>query len=239
MKKRSWAVPLCALAWLTCEVAIAAPANNDLASATTVTALPFRDSQPIKGATKQSGEPSPSCIGAAATLWYEIKLPTATDVAITTTGSTYDTALGLYTATSRTLSKLVALDCVNDLGTAKLSALAFSAQANKRYFVQVIRAQGSDGTLKLRITTGTQIYQPETKMFVGAADISVAARIVIAADSEQVEVIGRERLLGCFGGCYPLLDVGQEIDQRVGTSPPRFRACASIFFGLVAPCAPA
>lgn len=188
----------------------AAPANDNIANAVLVSSLPYRNARSTVGATRQTGEKSTSCGTPQATVWYEIKLPTAADVAITTSGSSFDTAMVLWRGTSRAFSALTFMDCVNDLGTERLAALGFAAAANVRYFVQIGTggSSGTGGQLKLRITTGQQVLVPETSIG-GAA--SLHARIVIAADSSEIEVVGRERLMICpVGFCFPLVDVGQE-----------------------------
>lgn len=209
----------------------AAPANDNLANAVLVTSHPYRTTRSTLGATRQTGEASTSCGTPQATVWYEIKLPTATEVAITTTGSSYDTVLVLWRGTARTFPSLTYLDCVNDLGTQRLAALGFEAAANVRYFLQVGSGaqNGVAGTLKLRITTGKQILIPETgtpaSPFVGA---SAHARIVIATDPSGTEFVGRERVQACpVGFCFPLVDVGEEGGDKPA---PAARGCVTAAF---------
>ncbi len=212
-----------AVAGLPASPASAAPANDNLANAVLVTSLPYRNTRSTLGATRQVGEVTPACHTPQATVWYEVKLATATTVAITTTGSTYDTALAVWHGPTRVFSSLDATDCVDDLGTHLLSALAFEAAANVRYFIQVASGSpiGQTGTLKIRITTGQQILVPETGSDAAA---SVAARIVIATDVTGTEIIGRERLQGCVSGiCFPFVEAGHEADAA---APPG-RACVT------------
>lgn len=201
----------------------AAPANDHLADAVLVTSLPYRNARSIAGATRQTGERSTSCTTSTATVWYELRLPAETEVVLTTSGSTYNTSVAVFRGSSRTFSALTFVDCVNDLGTQQLAALGFTAAANTRYFIQVGSASGSTGRLELRITTGKQILVPETRV----ADVtSVHARIVVARDDSETEVIGRERLQGCVVGfCIPLVDVGQQASDEPA---PHARGCAMI-----------
>ena len=209
----------------------AAPANDNLANAVLVTSHPYRNTRSTVGATRQTGEASTSCGTPQATVWYEIKLPAATEVMITTTGSSYDTVLTLWRGTARTFSSLTYLDCVNDLGTQRLAALGFEAAANVRYFLQVGTgaSNGVSGSLKLRITTGKQILIPETGAGTGPfADASVHARIIIATDSSGTEIIGRERVQICpLGFCFPIADAGEQATDK---PTPAGRGCVTVAF---------
>lgn len=205
--------------------ASAAPANDALTNATLVSRLPFRKVASVAGATRESGEKSTSCAFGEASVWFEVKLSETADVAVTTSGSTYDTAIAVFRGTARTHSSLRFVDCVNDLGAGKRAAIGFEAAAGTRYFLQVSAASGAPARLEIRITTGEQILIPETSL--GGAG-SLHARVIVARDDSETEIVGRERVQGCYVGfCLPILDTGHET-----TDQPRAQSSACVLLLL-------
>jgi len=98
----------------------ATPGNDDFASAADITTLPFNDTVNTTGATTESGEPTPSCIGGAAlgaTVWYEFTVPGAVDRSLaagdfrTTTGSEYDATIAVYAQTGAGFGGLSQVAC--------------------------------------------------------------------------------------------------------------------------------
>jgi hypothetical protein len=67
--------------------ALAQPANDNFANATTVSSLPFSDSQDLSTATTESGEPL-QC-GTRQTVWYQFTPSSDVVVRATTTGSNF------------------------------------------------------------------------------------------------------------------------------------------------------
>lgn len=222
------------------EPAAAAPANDALASATLLTQVPVRRTQSTAGATVQSGEPRQSCATAQRTVWFEIRLAQATPVAVSTYGSSYDTTLAVYTATTPAFSKLTAIQCSNDMGTGKTSMVGWVADPGARYFVQVGgNGSATSGTLRLRVTYGTRIDRPDTAVAV----FSTAATAAIAADDGGVDLGARVRESFCYSlFCFTLLEV--QADARVSpTVPPQdgIEDCVrviAVFVFIVEQCGP-
>lgn len=110
--------------------ALAAPANDDLADATSITALPFSDVLDISEATVEPDEPEPWCAPISNTVWYRIELPKKTGVVIDTAGSSFDTVLAVYDAN---LQHIACNDDMEDLQ----ARLGFEASRRTTYYLQV------------------------------------------------------------------------------------------------------
>ena len=104
-------VMLCVL--LPAAPAAAAPANDNFASATTMTQW-YSTFQSTAGATVEASEPLPSCTSSAgATVWFKYTPSSSGTVVADTLGSDYDTVLAVYTGAS--LATLTQVACSDDL----------------------------------------------------------------------------------------------------------------------------
>jgi hypothetical protein len=110
--------------------ALAAPANDDRADATPVTAVPFYDYIDVSGATVEADEPEPSCAPTGSTVWYAVSVPKKSTLQIDTMGSTYDTVVAVYN------TSLGEVACNDDAGGFE-SLVTFAAARNTTYLVQV------------------------------------------------------------------------------------------------------
>jgi hypothetical protein len=110
--------------------ALAAPANDDRADATSVTAVPFYDSVDVTGATVEADEPEPSCAPIGMTVWYAVSVPKKSTLEVDTMGSEYDTVVAVYDTSLREVA------CNDDAGGLE-SRVTFSAARNTTYLVQV------------------------------------------------------------------------------------------------------
>lgn len=129
------------------------PANDDFANATVVQALPFTDRPDLTSATRQPGEPKPSCVVAADTVWYSY---TPTEP-ITITGRTLgDNDVTLYTGTS--LANLTELTC------AFTGAASVRALPGHTYYFQVDNAFSRPDVSPFTITAAGD---PEVDFFTG------------------------------------------------------------------------
>jgi PKD repeat protein len=122
--------------------AVAPPVNDDFGNATLVGGLPFFDSVDATGATRQPGEPDPSCAsGAGASVWYRFT-PAAT-ASITATGDFFNRAVAAYTGD--TLDGLTEVAC-----RAGFSPTVLIAAAGTTYWFQVSQL-GPPGPLSFRL----------------------------------------------------------------------------------------
>lgn len=114
--------------------ASAQPTNDDFANATSVATVPSFDSADVTDATLEPGEPDEDCAPVANTVWYALTLDAATEVAVDTEGSDYDTVLGVYTGTD--VGDLELVTC-NDDDLGLQARVAFAAEAGTTYWIQV------------------------------------------------------------------------------------------------------
>jgi hypothetical protein len=111
------------------------PANDDVANAIEVLALPFADSNDTIGATAEAGEPA--CAYAEQhTIWYAYTAPRDLVLAVNTDGSDFDSAIAAFTLAGTpsmpTSDDRIACDTV---GTT--SRLRLSLHAGERVLIQV------------------------------------------------------------------------------------------------------
>jgi hypothetical protein len=109
--------------------ALAAPSNDNLADATSVTALPFHQILDVSEATVEPAEPEPWCAPISNTVWYRIELPKKTGVVVDTAGSTFDTVLAVYDA------NLHQITCNDDMEDPQ-ARLGFEASRHTTYYLQ-------------------------------------------------------------------------------------------------------
>src|ERR1043165_215096 len=127
-----------------------AQANDDFASATVVSNLPFTDSQTTPSATDEANEPS-SC-GDSSALWYSFTPASDTFVTADTFGSDFDTVLAVYTGTD--LASLSDVTCDDDACNLQ-SQVAFNASSGTTYYFQVGGLFGSTGDVVFNINVDT------------------------------------------------------------------------------------
>lgn len=116
----------------------AAPANDDISSATVIASLPFSVGLYTNEATSDTGDPSPSCnyYGIReATVWYQYSPVYTQYVTASTSGSSYTTNLGVYTGGPGLLSEVA---CAIDY-----NPVYFLAEAGNTYYIMVAAVNGS------------------------------------------------------------------------------------------------
>jgi hypothetical protein len=109
--------------------AVPAPGNDNFANASSIGALPFSDTQNLNTATKEPGEPAPSCFGTSNTVWYSFTA--ATTQSVTASSDQYGAGIAAYTGSS--LSGLSQVGCT----TYYFQPLTFRVQAGTTYFFQI------------------------------------------------------------------------------------------------------
>ncbi|MCL4826883.1 MAG: serine protease [Caldilinea sp.] len=119
------------------------PANDDIAQAIAVTALPFVHSMDTTNATVANDDPV-LCIGSKGgeTVWYQLTAPSSGMVQVNTFGSSYDTVLAAFTGERGALTRLAC----NDDFQGFQSIVAFNTTAGMTYYIEVASfALGSIG----------------------------------------------------------------------------------------------
>ena len=144
---------------------VAAPTNDNCASAVAVASLPFTDTRSNVGATTEAGEPSP-CGAIAATMWYSYTntRPNTVSVSVSTcTSSPTDTVVAAYQVTGAACAfgGFVNVACNDDFcGDGLQSSIGFDAAPGASYKIQVGGFAGSTGNITTNITGVEQLCPP-------------------------------------------------------------------------------
>ena len=129
-------------------VLAAAPTNDNVASATVISALPFSDVVDNTAATTEPGEPQ-FCAFSPQTVWYSITPAANTVLRADMAGSSFfDTVLTVYQSSGPGFGGLSALRCASFGGS-----VTFIAQAGTTYFVQTGSIFTGGGNLHLNLQT--------------------------------------------------------------------------------------
>ena len=119
------------------STAIAQPASDDLASATSIAATPFAGFKPdASGATTAPDEPTPSCIGfglGEGSLWYRYTATATEELQADTLGSNYDTVLVVWDGAPPAGTEV---GCNDDSGPLQ-SVQRFNAVTGHTYYFQI------------------------------------------------------------------------------------------------------
>ena len=134
--------------------ALAAPPPNDnFASATPITSLPFSDTVDTTEATTEPFE-SPACVSTIypKSVWYSFTPSTSGPVVIDTANSSYPVAGAVLTGSPGSFSTVT---CFAGQGS-------FAAEAGQTYRVALVDfgSEGSGGTLRLSVTAPTPPAPP-------------------------------------------------------------------------------
>ena len=123
-----------------------APLNNDLAGATSMSALPYSNIVDTIDANRQSGEPL--CDLISATVGYKHTPVSNVTLSAGTAGSDFDTVLAVFRgpASSPTFGSLSLVGC-NDQASGDQSQVVFAAAAGTTYYFQVGGVAGGTGNL--------------------------------------------------------------------------------------------
>jgi hypothetical protein len=179
-------------------------ANDDFASAITLT----KAHGPITGtntaATKETGEPNHANDPGGASVWYRWTAPSAGPVYFDTLGSSFNTTLAVYKGSSLADLKLVAAnddiayDHYYPSSRSSASLVDFTASAGTVYYVAIDGKRGSSG-LPARGTIFLDWWQsnpPNDATFVAAGDI---ASCTGNGDEATAQLLGTSSLVGALG----------------------------------------
>jgi hypothetical protein len=189
---------------ITSPAQAAAPSNDGPGRAKAATGIGYSDSVDVSQAT--SGALDPTTCGNNASVWYKYSPLTTRTINVNTSGSDYDTVIGVYTGSPTALTKV---RCVN-WGFTRHAALDLRVQAGTSYYfmVGVCCGTGRDGReygrqlhLKFHLMAPLRIAE------LSAADTGVVSR----TDGEARVTVSRR--------CAPTARSGfvrASLRQRVG-----------------------
>jgi hypothetical protein len=105
----------------------------------------------VTAAGKDPAEPNACGVVGGSSYWFTYQPPTNGLVYFNTSGSTYNTVLGIYVDNGQNLgyASLVSIDCDDDYGTNKWSYVSWYASAKTNYFIMLDGASGATGTAYL------------------------------------------------------------------------------------------
>jgi thiol-disulfide isomerase/thioredoxin len=109
------------------------------------------------GASRETGEPYHAGVTGGSSVWWSWTAPFAGTATISTSGSTFDTLLGVYIgATVPSLREVASNDDAGDGG--RTSKVVFDTLAGQRYEIAVDGYSGDAGSIKLQVQLGP--WQP-------------------------------------------------------------------------------
>ncbi len=124
------------------------PANDDLAAATAISALPFVDTVDLRSATLEPEETQPACRGIRSSVWYSLSLQQEETLVIRLSG-TAATALSIVQQTPDDMAEVA---CTS---TDVSAPLELRATAGGTYLVQVGSAGKRRGTATVDLSLST------------------------------------------------------------------------------------
>jgi len=130
------------------EMVQAAPANDAFSASQALGGASGTTNGTTVGATKETGEPSHAGNAGGGSIWYRFTAASSGPVTINTTGSGFDTLLGVYTGAA--VSGLTAVASNDDNPAGGLQSLvSFSAVAGTTYRIAVDGYSGVKGAVTL------------------------------------------------------------------------------------------
>ncbi|TAK55222.1 MAG: hypothetical protein EPO22_14725 [Dehalococcoidia bacterium] len=187
------------------------PANDNfdspqmIAPENAVTSPPMTSDEMTTGATLETGESAP-CAPVGATVWYVYEPTHGQTVEISTSGSSFDTVLTVYTIgeswyPSPPGANLRAVACNDDSGGAT-SAVTITGQRYTRYYVQAGGKGGATGALHLAVHC-IPGCRPQNDDFIDPVMTSVdatAPRLTLTTDTAHATLeAGEPRPCGSIG----------------------------------------
>ena len=129
-------------------VAAVAPVNDSFASATVLTGTSFSVSGSNIGATVQTGEPKHAGITGGKSVWWSWTAPSTGTFTLATTGSSFDTTLGIYTGAA--VNTLTVVGSNDDQSTTlRTSKVVVSVVAGTTYRIAVDGYSAASGAITL------------------------------------------------------------------------------------------
>ncbi|MBL9190377.1 MAG: S8 family serine peptidase [Opitutaceae bacterium] len=169
------------------------PFNDDFATRARVTGTNLAIRAVNTGATTENGEPAIAGQSGGATLWWEWRAPTAGLVRMTTTGSSYDTLLGVFTGDA--LGAITPVASNDNDGASATSRLEFSTVAGTTYQI-VVAGKGAATGLTL-VDLGSI---PANDAFAGAQVIEGRSALVSGTNAQATLEAGEPQIRGRTGG---------------------------------------
>jgi|GEM_PF-672574 len=112
-----------------------------------------------RAATSEAGEPNPAEISGSKSVWFTWTAPSSGRFTISTSGSSFDTTLGVYTGGSVTALRLVAQnDDADYFGGILTSEVTINAVAGTQYQIQVNGYKNASGNIALQLNSAATSF---------------------------------------------------------------------------------
>jgi len=167
------------------------PSNNLVGNAISIgTAFPSVFTQNVYGASREAGDPSLTCAssGFSDTVWYRYTANQNSYITLDTTGSDYDTVIGVYS------SAFAQLACDDDSAGNQLSRVSFTATSGTTYYIMVANwgsnSLTSDHILSLHTASDSNppsVYFNVPKTGNAVTGNSVYLEVQASLDTNQVQ----------------------------------------------------
>ncbi|MDC0668287.1 PPC domain-containing protein [Nannocystis radixulma] len=210
------------------------PANDAFANATVVPSVPFSDVERTVDATREAGEPIPSCVPANGhTVWYSFTPDADIVINANTQGSNYDTTLTVYTGSFASLTEI---DC-NDNTFDLQSSVTFLAMAGETYFFMVGSFGDVDGGnlkfaiqegIEVSITVDSGIVDPVTRQATVSGTVRCTSSATVEIDG-AIEQRAKQRSVFAEFDTEVLCVEGQEAAWSAVTDRGGFKSGRAVF----------
>ena len=165
--------------------------NDNFANAQTVPGSGGSVNGTNMGATKEGGEPNHAGFLGGRSIWYFWTPNSTGPVSISTSGSGFDTLLGVYLGGSvNALSQLTSND--DDPAGGRSSRVNFTATAGTSYRIAVDGYNGEAGNVLLQITPGTntgRVANIATRLRVGTGDNVLIGGFIITGNPTKRVIV--------------------------------------------------
>jgi hypothetical protein len=197
-----WGLMGVALLLLCATVAQAAPANDEIAHATVIPALPFTDG-PLGTTAATPAASDPDCFswGTGPTVWYVFTPTTDLSIIVDTFGSNYDTTLSVYTGAPGALTPLT---CAHN------SQVVFPAVDGTTYYIMVGSFAGGPGS-------SLRFHAAETEPRLGASVFGIIPSMAVCRNvttGQQVTLSSPAPTWDCEVAGLPVSS-GDRVTMRV------------------------
>jgi thiol-disulfide isomerase/thioredoxin len=129
----------------------AQPANDMFANRVVITGTNIVVTGSSVGATKEVGEPNHAGMTGGASVWWSWTAARSETATISTSGSSYDTVLGVYTGSSVSALTTTASNDDDPDADVLTSKVVFSAVSNTTYQIAVDGYSGDSGSVNLSV----------------------------------------------------------------------------------------
>ncbi|PYR60200.1 MAG: hypothetical protein DMF91_12820 [Acidobacteria bacterium] len=208
------------------------PANDNFASAIAVTTLPATFAFETNGATTEPGEPAPGCASIVNTVWYSYTPAATTPVTVSTSGSLFDTVVGVYTGAA--LATLTPIACNDTSGGTPQARASFTAQANTTYWIQVGSVAnnplGDSGPLSLAIV----VTPPVNDDLASALPLPIGGSDTVDTTGATLEPTEPTTVAGCGTASHTVwyrLSVATSFEVTVDTLGSSFDTIVTVYRG--------